>query len=72
MEIINNSFKNNQEQNNLFGLNNTKNVTIIKNTINEKKDSNNYIYFNYNISNILTVSIAAIISKIPFTKKSSI
>ncbi len=49
LEIINNSFKNNIEKKNSFGLNNTNNITIVKNTVNEKKDSNNYICFNDNI-----------------------
>ena len=48
LEIINNS---NIEKCNSIGLNKTNNVTIVKNNVNEKKDSNNYIYFNCNILN---------------------
>ena len=58
LEIINNSIKENKEQNNIHDLNHIKNnnFTIYKNNINnnttEKKDNNNnYIYFNYNILN---------------------
>ena len=48
LEIINNS---NIEKCNSIGLYKTNNVTIVKNNVNEKKDSNNYIYFNCNILN---------------------
>ena len=49
LEVINNSsFGNNIENKN--SLNKNK-ITIIRNSIKERKDSNNYIYFNYNFLN---------------------
>jgi hypothetical protein len=49
-EIINNSNKYNLEKKNSLGLNNVRNLTVIKNTMNQRKNSN-YIHHNYTFLN---------------------